>query len=60
MNVFRDKDFAEFRMILDSEMKRLKRAGIHSRGHKVEPVTPKEEESSGAKGFKEITCFKLC
>ena len=32
MNFFKDKEFAELRMVLDSEMKRLKKAGIHPRG----------------------------
>ena len=43
VDFFRDRDFAEFRMVLDSEMKRLKRAGVHAQGHKAEPLTPKED-----------------
>ena len=38
------KEFAETRMILDSEMKRLQREGIRTKGRKAEPLSPEEEE----------------
>ena len=50
VDFFRDQAFAEFRTVLDAEMKRLKAAGIGSRAHKAEPLTPEEEEMLWEKG----------
>ena len=50
VDFFRDQAFAEFRTVLDAEMKRLKAAGIGSRAHKAEPLTPEEEEMLWDKG----------
>ena len=38
---FKDKTFAEFRSVLDAEMKS---AGMGSRVHKAEPIIPQEED----------------
>ena len=50
VDFFRDQAFAELRTVLDAEMKRLKAAGIGSRAHKAEPLTPEEEEMLWEKG----------
>ena len=44
LDIFKDDGFAEFRRCLDSEMKRLQRAGLGSRRRKAEPLTETEEE----------------
>ena len=44
MNFFKDSSFAELRMTLDAEMKRLQRSGLGSKKKKAEPITPEEEE----------------
>lgn len=44
IDIFKDAEFAEFRCCLDSEMKRLQRAGLGSRRRKAEPLTEAEEE----------------
>ena len=49
--VFKDAEFAEFRRCLDSEMKRLQRAGLGSRRRKAEPLTSAEEEILLEKGL---------
>lgn len=51
VDFFHDKEFAETRTILDSEMKRLKRDGIRTRGRKADPITPEEEEVLWNKGI---------
>lgn len=51
IDVFKDAEFAEFRRCLDSEMKRLQRAGLGSRRRKAEPLTPAEEEMLWKKGL---------
>ena len=38
------KEFSECRVVLDSEMKRLRKEGVRSKGRKAEPLTPEEEE----------------
>ena len=43
LDIFKDKEFAEFRTVLDSQMKRLQAAGIGSNKKKAEPITVKEE-----------------
>ena len=43
-NSFQDKEFGEFRRVLDAEMKRMKLAGIHSKACKAEPLSIKEEK----------------
>ena len=44
LDIFKDDEFAEFRQCLDSEIKRLQRAGLGSRRRKAEPLTETEEE----------------
>ena len=44
LDIVKDAKFAEFRHYLDSEIKRLQRAGLGSRRRKVEPLTEAEEE----------------
>ena len=44
IDLFKDACFADFRMCLDSEMKRLQRAGLGSQKKKAEPLTEDEEE----------------
>ena len=44
IDFFEDGKFSEFRMSLDSEMKRLQRAGHGSKKGKAEPFTVEEEE----------------
>ena len=51
IDVFKDAEFAEFRRCLDSEMKRLQRAGLGSRRRKAEPLTSAEEEILWEKGL---------
>ena len=51
INIFKDAKFAEFRVCLDSEMKRLQRAGLGSRKKKAEPLTSEEEELLWTKGL---------
>ena len=43
--------FADFRIRLDSEMKRLQRAGLGSKKKKAEPLTAEEEELLWTKGL---------
>ncbi len=43
IDLFKDACFADFRMCLDSEMKRLQRAGLGSQKKKAEPLTEEEE-----------------
>ena len=51
IDFFRDKEFAEFRIVLDSEMKRLRRERVCSRGRKAKPMSPEEEEILWSKGI---------
>ena len=51
VDFFRDQAFADFRTVLDAEMKLLKSAGIGARAHKAEPLTPEEEEVLWEKGI---------
>ena len=44
IDIFTDKGFSQFQMILDSEMKRLQAAGIGITQKKAEPITFEEEE----------------
>ena len=44
LDIFQDMCFSEFRTVLDSEMKRLKAAGLASKGRQAEPFSPKEED----------------
>ena len=44
IDLYKDACFADFRMCLDSEMKRLQRAGLGSQKKKAEPLTEEEEE----------------
>ena len=41
---FNDTAFADFRMNLDAEMKRLQRKGLRSKKRQAEPLTLEEEE----------------
>ena len=51
LDIFRDKEFAEFRAVLDSEMKRLQAAGLGSQKKQAEPITMEEEELLWQKGL---------
>ena len=44
IGIFKDSGFSQFRMVLDSEMKRLQSAGIGANRRKAEPITFEEEE----------------
>ena len=48
---FKDAPFAEVRMSLDTEMKRLQRCGLGSKRKKAEPITSEEEEVLWQKGI---------
>ena len=51
LDIFKDKNFSQFRKVLDSEMKRLQAAGIGSVQKKAEPITYEEEEILWEKGI---------
>ena len=51
VDFFKDKQFAQARSVLDSEMKRLKAHGIGSIKRKAEPLTVEEEEILWNKGI---------
>ena len=44
LDIFQDMCFSEFRTVLDSEMKRLKAAGLASKGRQAEAFSPQEED----------------
>ena len=44
IDIFKDSEFADFRVCLDAEMKRLQKAGLGSKTRKAEPLTVEEEE----------------
>ena len=50
IDFFKDAPFAEFRMSLDAEMKRLQRCGLGSKRKKAEPISCEEEEVLWQKG----------
>lgn len=51
IDVFKDSEFADFRVCLDAEMKRLQREGHGSKIRKAEPLTLEEEEVLWEKGL---------
>ena len=51
IDIYKDSEFAEFRVCLDAEMKRLQRAGCGSKTRKAEPLTEEEEETMWQKGL---------
>ena len=51
IDLFKDGEFAEFHVCLDSEMKRLQKSGICSQKKKAEPLTIEEEELLWQKGL---------
>ena len=51
IDLFKDAEFADFRVCLDSEMKRLQRGGLGSKKKKAEPLTAEEEELLWTKGL---------
>ena len=51
VDFFNDKIFADCRTILDSEMKRLRKAGIKTKGLKAEPLSLDEEELLWKRGI---------
>ena len=51
LDIFKDSEFAEFRTVLDSQMKRLQAAGIGANKKKAEPITVEEEEILWQKGL---------
>ena len=44
IDIFKDPEFADFRLCLDSEMKRLQQSGLGSKRRKTEPLSDAEEE----------------
>ncbi len=42
IDIFKDKEFTQFRAVLDSEIKRLQSAGIGTTTTKAEPITFEE------------------
>ena len=44
IDFFKNPDFSDFRLTLDSEMKRLQRKGLGSKRKQAEPLTEDEEE----------------
>ena len=51
IDFFKDSEFAEFRVCLDAEMKRLQREGFGRKARKAEPLTEDEEELLWQKGL---------
>ena len=51
LDIFKDKEFAEFCTVLDSQMKRLQAARIGTKKKKAEPITVEEEEVLWQKGL---------
>ena len=51
IDVFKDAEFSEMRVCLDSEMKRLQKSGLGSKTRKAEPLTIEEEELLWSKGL---------
>ena len=51
IDFFNDTAFADFRMYLDAEVKRLQRKGLGSKKRQAEPLTLEEEELLWNKGF---------
>ena len=51
LDLYQDHCFQDFRTVLDSEMKRLKVAGLGSKTRKAEPLTVQEEELLWEKGI---------
>ena len=44
LDIFKNKEFVQFRTVLDSDMKWLQAAGIGSTHRKAEPITLDEEK----------------
>ena len=51
IDVFKDAEFSEMRVCLDSEMKRLQKSGLGSKTKKAEPLTIEKEELPWSKGL---------
>ena len=51
LDIFKDKELVQFRVVLDSEMKRLQGLGIGTAQRKAEPITFEEEELLWQKGI---------
>ena len=50
MDIFKDEIFAEFRVTLDAEMKRLTAIGLGSKKRQAEPLSEENEEQLWEKG----------
>ena len=50
LHIFRHMCFFEFRTVLDSEIKRLKAAGLASKGRQAEPFSPQEKDQLWSTG----------
>ena len=51
IDIFKEPGFLKFRIVLDSEMKRLQAAGIGTVQQKAEPITFEEEEVLWQRGI---------
>jgi len=51
IDFFNDPTFAEFKLNLDAEMKRLQKKGLGSKKRQAEPLSIEEEEQLWAKGL---------
>ena len=51
IDIFKEPGFSKFRIVLDSEMKRLQAAGVGTVQQKAEPITFEEEEVLWQKGI---------
>ena len=51
IDIFKDSEFADFRVCLDAEMKRLQKDGHGTKTRKAEPLTSEEEEVLWKKGL---------
>ena len=59
IDFFKDSSFAELRMTINAEMKRLKASGESSKQKQAEPISVEEEEDRGKWVYSETTTHKL-
>ena len=51
LDIFDDREFAEFRVCLDAEMKRLRNSGLGSKTKRAQPISVEEEDTLWQKGL---------